>query len=67
MTLLHMSPMVPFSILNFVVGMSAMRFRDFCFSFIGVIPGSVVFVLIGTTLSDISDLISGKRTNNKKD
>lgn len=67
MTLLHMSPMVPFSILNFCVGMSAMSFKDFCMSFIGVIPGSVVFVLIGTTLSDIHDLINGKSTLNKRE
>ena len=67
MTLLHMSPMVPFSVLNFCVGMSAMSFKDFCLSFVGVIPGSIVFILIGTTLSDISDLLNGKSTLNKKE
>jgi uncharacterized membrane protein YdjX (TVP38/TMEM64 family) len=67
MTLLHLSPMVPFSILNFCVGMSAMSFKDFCLSFIGVLPGSIVFILIGTTLSDISDLLTGKSNLNAKE
>ena len=49
MVLLHMSPMVPFSILNFVVGMTAMKQKDFITSLIAVIPGTVVFLMVGTT------------------
>lgn len=52
MVMLHMSPMVPFSILNFIIGMTAMRLQDFLFSLIAVIPGTIVFILVGTTFQD---------------
>ena len=60
LTLLHMSPIVPFSILNFVVGITTMRFRDFVLSMIGVVPGTIVYIMIGTTISNVADVISGK-------
>ena len=60
LTLLHMSPVVPFSILNFVVGVTSMRFRDFVLSMVGVLPGTIVYIMIGTTISDVTDVISGK-------
>ena len=60
LTLLHMSPVVPFSILNFVVGITAMRFTHFVISMVGVIPGTIVYIMIGTTISDVTDVISGK-------
>ena len=59
MTLLHASPIVPFGILNFVVGITSMKFKDFCLSMVGIVPGSFVQIMVGTTFKDASDIISG--------
>lgn len=63
MTLLHFCPLIPFSILNFVIGITSMRLSDFCLSIIGVLPGSFVYILMGTSIHDVQDIISEKSSS----
>ena len=63
MTLLHFCPLVPFTILNFVIGITSMGLLDFCLSIIGIIPGSVVYILMGTSIQDVRDIVSDKKSS----
>ena len=60
MFLLRLCPMVPFSILNYLLGITGIKVRDFFLGGFGMIPGVFVRVFIGTTLSNISEATSGE-------
>ena len=62
MTLLHFCPLISFSILNFIIGITSMRFIPFCLSIIGILPGTIIYLLMGTSISDVRDIISSKNT-----
>ncbi len=49
--LLRLSPLFPFSLLNYGLGVSRVRLRDFVLaSWIGMLPGTVLYVYIGSLL-----------------
>ena len=42
-----------------MMGITAISFSDYCIGLIGIIPGTIVYVFIGTTLSDIQQAATG--------
>jgi len=60
--MLRLSPIVPFFLINLVMGLTEMRTWTFAWiSFIGMIPGTFLYVNAGTQVGDIetlSDLMS---------
>jgi len=51
---LRLIPIFPFFVINIVAGMLGVKFRDFFWAtLLGIIPGSVVYVWVGTSLSYI--------------
>ena len=47
--LARLSPIIPFFLLNYALGITKIRFIHFIFaSWIGMIPGTIVYVLMGT-------------------
>lgn len=51
--ILRFVPLIPFSVLNLVAGVSALRLRDYALgTALGIIPGTVAFVAVGGTLDD---------------
>jgi len=55
MFLLRLSPVIPFNLLNYAMGLTTVTLRDYCLACTGMIPGTVAFVFLGTTLTAISE------------
>lgn len=59
--LARLSPLFPFNLLNYGLGLSAVRFRDYVLaSWIGMLPATVVYVYIGTLAKDLAQLSIGQ-------
>ncbi len=50
--LTRLSPAFPFSLLNFVYGLSDVRWRDYTIGLIGVLPGTILFCGLGSLAGD---------------
>ena len=57
--LLRMCPLVPFTYFNYVMGITSVSFVHYAVGTIGILPGSIVYVFIGTTIGSIQDAASG--------
>lgn len=58
--LLRATPLVPFPVLNYLVGATPIRLRDFAAgSFAGMLPGTVVYAWLGSLLPDPRQAVQG--------
>ncbi len=61
--LLRLSPIFPFTLLNYALGLTRVRLRDFIFaSFVGMLPGTFLYVYLGSSVANLAALASGKAT-----
>ncbi len=59
--LLKLSPVCPFAIVNYALGVTPLRMRDFLVaSLAGAIPGTVMYIWIGSLLNGVTDVIRGR-------
>lgn len=59
--LTRLSPAFPYNLLNYAFGLTRVRFRDYLLaSWVGMMPGTVLYVYLGTTLGTIADLATGR-------
>lgn len=59
--LLRLSPLFPFNLLNYFLGLTRVSLRDYVVATItGILPGSILYVYIGTTITDLAALDSGR-------
>ena len=59
--LLRLSPIVPFNALNYVLGIMPLNFSPYLAgSFFGMMPGTLLYIYIGTTAASIGDAVAGK-------
>ena len=59
--LLRLQPVLPFNILNYALGLTSVRLRDYMLaSWIGMFPATVLYVYLGSVMNDISDLLRGR-------
>ncbi|NIP85363.1 MAG: hypothetical protein GTO03_07295 [Planctomycetales bacterium] len=59
--LTRLSPLFPFNLLNYLFSVTKVRTRDYFFaSWIGMFPGTVMYVYLGTAVKNVADLVSGK-------
>jgi len=57
--LLRMSPVSPFSVLNYALGISRVRPRDYVLgSVLGTVPGTLLYVYIGSLLTDLAQIFT---------
>lgn len=46
--LLRLSPVFPFNLLNYALGLTRIGFGDYCMASVGMIPGTVLYVYLGS-------------------
>ncbi|MEM9173314.1 MAG: TVP38/TMEM64 family protein [Pseudomonadota bacterium] len=60
MLLLRLSPIFPFNMMNYLMSLTGMKLRDYVLgSWIGMIPGTVLYVYIGSIAGDLTALLAG--------
>lgn len=60
--LTRLSPVFPFGLLNYAFAFSGVRFRDyFVASWIGMLPGTVLYVYVGSLLRSVGDIGKGNQ------
>ena len=57
--LLRLCPLVPFNAFNYAMGITAVSFFHFALGGVGMIPGTIVYVFVGTTLGSITQAATG--------
>jgi uncharacterized membrane protein YdjX (TVP38/TMEM64 family) len=62
--LLRLSPIFPFTLLNYALGLTRVRLRDFVLaSFLGMLPGTFLYVYLGSSVASLAALAAGKATS----
>jgi uncharacterized membrane protein YdjX (TVP38/TMEM64 family) len=59
MFLLRLSPIVPYTLLNYVLGVSRVRFGDFIGALAGMLPAVVMYVYAGKVIGDVASIATG--------
>jgi pyruvate/2-oxoglutarate dehydrogenase complex dihydrolipoamide dehydrogenase (E3) component/uncharacterized membrane protein YdjX (TVP38/TMEM64 family) len=60
--LTRLSPAFPFNLLNYAYGLTRVTLRDYVLAtVIGMIPGTVMYVYLGSLLTDVAELAGGGR------
>ncbi|MBI2149300.1 MAG: TVP38/TMEM64 family protein [Acidobacteria bacterium] len=58
--LLRLSPLLPYTLLNYALGLTKIRFRDyFLASFLGMLPATALYVYLGSAARSIAAIVSG--------
>ncbi|MCZ6782777.1 MAG: TVP38/TMEM64 family protein [Proteobacteria bacterium] len=57
--LLRLSPLFPFNALNYALGLTGIRFRDYVVASLGMIPGTILYVYYGWIAGDVAALAGG--------
>ena len=59
--LARLSPVFPFNLLNYAFGLTRVSFRDYVVaSWLGMLPGTILYVYLGSTAGTLADIIVGK-------
>lgn len=59
--LTRLSPIIPYGLLNYAYGITTVRARDYLLaSWIGMLPGTVLYVYAGTAAANLTAVISGR-------
>ena len=60
--LLRLSPVFPFSLLNYALGLTRVRFVDYLLACLGMLPGTVLYVYLGSLAGDAAGRGAGGQT-----
>ena len=59
--LVRLSPLFPFNLMNYAFGLTRVRLRDYvAASWIGMLPGTVMYVYLGSAAKSLADLAAGR-------
>lgn len=58
--LLRLSPVFPFTLLNYALGLTRVRFVDYFVASVGMIPGTLLYVYQGVVVGEIAALGAGE-------
>ena len=62
--LTRLSPLFPFSILNYFYGFNQIKYKDFALSLFFIIPGSFLYCSLGSLAKNFNELMNYKVNNN---
>ncbi len=54
--LLRLSPVFPFTFLNYLLGLTKVRFVDYMIGHLGMLPGTLLYVYIGKVAAELANL-----------
>lgn len=57
--LLRLSPAFPFTLLNYALGLTRVRFPDYVLASVGMLPGTLLYVYYGKLAGDVAALAGG--------
>jgi uncharacterized membrane protein YdjX (TVP38/TMEM64 family) len=58
--LLRLSPLFPFVLLNYALGLTRVRIGTYVLaSFLGMLPGTLLFTYLGSTLGSLAEVLAG--------
>ncbi|MGE0821598.1 MAG: TVP38/TMEM64 family protein [Candidatus Binatia bacterium] len=57
--LLRLSPVFPFNLLNYGLGLTKVRFADYVVASVGMLPGTLLYVYYGKLAGDVAALAGG--------
>jgi uncharacterized membrane protein YdjX (TVP38/TMEM64 family) len=57
--LLRLSPVLPFNALNYALGLTRVRYRDYLVASLGMLPGTLLYVYSGRVAGDLAALAGG--------
>ena len=61
-TLLRLSPVFPFTLLNYALGLTGVRFRDYALASVGMLPGTLLYVYSGAIAGEAASAAGGAAT-----
>ena len=59
--LLRLSPAFPFNLLNYALGLTKVRLLDYVVACVGMLPGSFLYVYLGSAIGSIAAIAAGER------
>jgi uncharacterized membrane protein YdjX (TVP38/TMEM64 family) len=57
--LLRLSPVFPYNLLNYALGLTRVRFADYLVASVGMLPGTLLYVYYGKVAGDVARLAGG--------
>lgn len=57
--LLRLSPVFPYNVVNYALGASTIRYRDFLVGSVGMLPGTLLYTYYGKVVGDVTALATG--------
>ena len=57
--LLRLSPVFPYNVLNYALGLTRVRFVDYLIASLGMLPGTILYVYYGKVLGDVAKVAAG--------
>jgi uncharacterized membrane protein YdjX (TVP38/TMEM64 family) len=57
--LLRLSPVFPFALLNYALGLTRISVRDYVLASVGMLPGTILYVYYGKLAGDVATLAGG--------
>jgi len=61
--LLRLSPLIPFNAINYILGVTAVPFRDYVLACFAMLPGTVIFVFLGSSAGSLVDSATSGNDN----
>lgn len=62
--LLRLSPVFPFNLLNYALGLTQVSLKDYVLGTVGILPGTILYVYLGSLVGDLALLGTGSAPAN---